>query len=74
MSWVISHFEYYLRGRKFKVITDHSALTSALKKEIYGNQKLERMRECLQEFNFSIEYKKRERVDRCRYIKSTAFK
>ena len=28
--WAIDHFEYYLYGRRFKLIIDHQALVSAL--------------------------------------------
>ena len=58
MAWSIEHFEYYLKGKKFKVITDHSALVSSQIKHIFGNLKLERMRERIQKYDFTIEYKK----------------
>jgi hypothetical protein len=58
MAWSIKYFDYYLRGKKFKVITDHTALKAMKTKEIFGNLKLERMRSDLQEYDFEIEYKK----------------
>lgn len=60
MAWAIEHYEYYLKGRKFKVITDHQALIAMKNKEIFGSLKLERMRERLQQYDFTIEYKKGE--------------
>lgn len=58
MMWGIEHFDYYLRGRKFKVITDHTALTASRDKHKFGNIRLERMRERIQQYDFAIEYKK----------------
>lgn len=62
MAWAIEHYEYYLRGRKFTVITDHIALLSSRNKHIFGNLRLERMRERLQEYDFDIKYKKGEEL------------
>jgi hypothetical protein len=58
MAYGIEYIEMYLKGRKFKVIYDHTALTYAKIKHIFGNMKLERMRERLQSFDFTIRYKK----------------
>jgi len=58
MAWGIEHFDYQLRGRKFKVRTDHTALLAMKEKPIFGSLRLERMRERLQEYDFSIEYVK----------------
>ncbi|KAI4293379.1 hypothetical protein PAPHI01_2653, partial [Pancytospora philotis] len=58
VAWGIKHFDYHLRGRPFKVRTDHSALTSVKTKETFGNDRLERMREELQEYDFEVEYVK----------------
>lgn len=58
MTWRIEHFDYYLRGRKFKVITDHTALRAAKEKHKFGKFRLERMWERLQEYVFEIKYKK----------------
>ena len=41
MGWAIEKFDYYLRGRKFKVITDHIALVAMKTKPIFGNVRLE---------------------------------
>jgi hypothetical protein len=58
VAWGIEHFDYYLRGRSFKIITDHSALKYIKTKEAFGSIRLERMRERLQEYTFTVEYKK----------------
>jgi len=60
MSWGVEHFDYYLRGRPFTVRTDHSALAAFKTKQIYGNLKLERMREDLQEYDCTVQYVKGE--------------
>ena len=54
---MIEHYDYYLRRRKFHVITDHSALKAMKTKESFGRIKLERMRKRLQQYNFEIEYR-----------------
>lgn len=52
--WGIEYFEYYLRGRKFDVITDHSAAVSMKNKKEFGRIKLERMRERIQDYDYNI--------------------
>jgi hypothetical protein len=42
MSWGIEKFDYYLRGRKFTVITDHSALKAMKTKHIHQDPALRR--------------------------------
>jgi glycyl-tRNA synthetase alpha subunit len=44
IAYGIEYIEMHLKGRKFKVIYDHTALTYAKIKHIFGNMKLERMR------------------------------
>ena len=56
----IEHFDYYLRVRPFKVITDHTALLTIREKHKFWSLRLERMRERIQEYMFEIEYKKGE--------------
>ncbi|OMJ11808.1 Transposon Ty3-I Gag-Pol polyprotein, partial [Smittium culicis] len=34
VSWAVSHFHYYLYGRKFNIVTDHSALVQLFTKDI----------------------------------------
>ena len=54
--WATEHFRHYLIGRKFRLITDHSALTSLLKmKEAEGKYARWIMR--LQEYQFDITYR-----------------
>ncbi|KAI5173831.1 hypothetical protein PAEPH01_2055, partial [Pancytospora epiphaga] len=60
MSWAIEHYDYYVKGRKFTIITDHMALKAMKEKDVFGNLKLERMRKRFQEYKFEIEYKKGE--------------
>ena len=39
---MIEHYDYYLRRRKFHVITDHSALKAMKTKESFGRIKWEK--------------------------------
>lgn len=55
--WGIEHFAYYLRGNKFKVITDHKAIEYFRDKKALGTLRLERMRDRLEEYNMDIEYR-----------------
>lgn len=56
MNWGIEHFDYYLKGKKFTIITDHTALKAMKEKHIFGNLKLERKRERLHAYDFDIIY------------------
>lgn len=56
----VERYEHYLRGRKFKVITDHSALVQLNKKSEAGNERMQRWMEKLGEYNMEIEYRKGE--------------
>lgn len=38
----VKRFDYRLRGKKFKVITDHRALTAINRKEEFGNERMQR--------------------------------
>lgn len=62
LAWGVKHFDYFLRGRKFIIRTDHSALLSFKTKPIFGSLKLERMRESLQEYDCVIQYVKGEEL------------
>ncbi|WUR03409.1 reverse transcriptase [Vairimorpha necatrix] len=55
--WGIKKFEYELRGRKFKVETDHKALAEIRRKPCFNNNRINRWIEMIQEFDFEIEYR-----------------
>lgn len=55
--WAIKKFELYLKGRRFKIITDHKASIWLKDKDDFGNKRIQRWMEALQEFDFVIEYK-----------------
>lgn len=50
------HYDHYLRGRKFTIITDHKALEALNTKGELGSARLERLREKHQEYNFNVVY------------------
>src|SRR5699024_101473 len=54
--WGVKTFEYELRGRRFKVITDHKALLAIREKPYFDNDKVNRWVRKIQEFDFVIEY------------------
>lgn len=56
--WGIKKFDYDLRGRKFKLITDHKALENIREKPYFENNRINRWIEKIQEYDFSIEYQK----------------
>jgi len=57
VNWAIKKFQRYLSGRPFKVVTDHAALISILKKlEPVGRTGRWAMN--LQEYSFTIEHRK----------------
>ncbi|EQB60915.1 krab-a domain-containing protein [Vairimorpha apis BRL 01] len=58
--WGIKKFEYELRGRKFKIRTDHKALVEIRNKPYFNNNRINRWIEKIQEFDFTIEYRKPE--------------
>ena len=55
VSWAISHFETYIHGMHFTVITDHSAL-KALKDKSVLTERLLRRAEKLLEYDFDVIY------------------
>lgn len=60
--WAVKKFEYELRGRKFKIETDHKALIEIRRKSDFNNNRINRWIEKIQEFDFSIEYRKGEEM------------
>lgn len=56
--WGIKKFEYELRGRKFRIKTDHKALAEIRNKPDFKNARINRWVEKIQEFDFEIEYNK----------------
>lgn len=60
--WGIKKFEYELRGKKFRLITDHKALEQIRQKPNFENNRINRWIEKIQEFDFSIEYQKPENL------------
>ena len=55
--WAINKFKYYLYGREFTVLTDHRAL-QWLDKCKTSNSRLLRWAMLLQEYTFSVQYRK----------------
>lgn len=58
--WAIKKFEYELRGRRFKLITDHKALEEIRRKPSFNNDRINRWIEKIQEFDFVVEYNRGE--------------
>ena len=58
--WAVKKFEYELRGRKFRIETDHKALIEIRNKPDFKNNRINRWIEKIQEFDFTIEYRKPE--------------
>ncbi|WUR04686.1 endonuclease [Vairimorpha necatrix] len=58
--WGIKKFEYELRGRKFKIETDHKALSEIRNKANFNNDRINRWIEKIQDFDFTIECRKPE--------------
>ncbi|KAI5151809.1 hypothetical protein ENBRE01_2401 [Enteropsectra breve] len=56
MAWAVEHFEYYLKGKRFEIITDHMALLALKSGLTFKSLKLERMRERLSNYSFDITY------------------
>ena len=56
--WATKKFEYELSGRKFKLITDHKALTEIRKKGHFNNNRVNRWIDLIQEFDVECEKKK----------------
>lgn len=51
-------FEYELRGRKFRLITDHKTLENIRGNPTFKKNRINRWIEMIQEFDFQIEYQK----------------
>ncbi|KRH92804.1 LTR retrotransposon [Pseudoloma neurophilia] len=62
--WALKKFEYELRGRKFKLETDHKALIEIRKEPQFNNNRINRWIELIQEFDFEIVYVKGEKMGR----------
>ncbi|KRH92398.1 putative LTR retrotransposon [Pseudoloma neurophilia] len=60
--WGLKRFEYELRGRKFKLETDHKALLEIRKKPQFNNNRINRWIELIQEFDFSVVYVEGEKM------------
>ncbi len=60
--WGIKKFEYELRGRKFRLVTDHKALEEIRRKPYFSNNRINRWVEKIQEFDFTAEYQKGEEL------------
>lgn len=58
VKWGIEKFSYELKGRRFHIITDHKALEHIRNKPEFSNNRINRMVEAIQDYDFSIEYKK----------------
>lgn len=55
--WSINKFEFYLYGKKFKLITDHKALEQIKNKNKFGFARTQRWLELLTKFDFEVIYK-----------------
>ncbi|EQB62284.1 krab-a domain-containing protein [Vairimorpha apis BRL 01] len=55
--WGVKKFEYELRGRKFKIETDHKALGEIRNKPDFKNARITRWAEKIKEFDFEINYR-----------------
>jgi hypothetical protein len=58
----IEKFAYELRGRRKHLITDHKALELIRSKAEFGNNRINRWVEKIQNYDFSIQYKKGEEL------------
>ena len=56
LMWAISHFETYIHGMHFTVITDHSALKALIDKSVLTGCLLRRAEKLL-EYDFDIVYR-----------------
>jgi transposase InsO family protein len=60
--WGIKKFDYELRGRRFHPITDHKVLEGIRTKERFGNDRVCKWIEKIQEYGFSVKYGKGEEL------------
>lgn len=58
----VKKFEYELKGRKIEIMTDHKALEEIRNKPSFNNNRINRMIEKIQEFDFTIQYVKGENM------------
>lgn len=56
--WSIKKFDYELKGRKFRLITDNKELENLIKTPTFKNNCINRWVELFQEFYFTIGYQK----------------
>lgn len=61
--WGVTNFDYELRGRKFHLVSDHKALKYIWETGESNNSRINRWLVKLQEYNFTIEYRKDELMD-----------
>jgi len=54
--WALEHFNTYVEGHKYTVITDHAAL-SYLKNTVHSKQRMHRLALKLQPYELTVEYK-----------------
>lgn len=55
LKWGVENFKHYLRGKTFKIKTDHKALMYIKNKEC-KNARIKRWYDSLMEYNFTVEY------------------
>jgi hypothetical protein len=58
--WSMEKFKYYLEGRRFTLITDHKALEELKFKRVFGNKRIGRWFERIEQFQFDVKYRKGE--------------
>lgn len=58
VKWRFEHFAFELKGRKFNLITDHKALEKIKTKPEFNNARVNRLIEKIQEYVFSVDYRK----------------
>ena len=71
--WMVKKFEYKLGGKKFKIETDHKVLVKFRNKPGFENNRDNRWIEKMQQFDFTIEYRNRERYDSNEYVKLSLY-
>ena len=59
VAWAVNHYQQYVYGRRFKIVSDHSPLQQIIKKDIRdATTRLQRLLLRCQGFDFTIKYKK----------------